>query len=334
MDRLGFFKQMLSSTVDAASSVMGLKRAAEEITEAVDDVMRGVQAEIGLYLPSVDAAMYDSSSGTLYEVAQMGYTTLEVGSYYDGKCYNMGAEKFKELVRREGLRISALRINKPYAKPTPSTASEDAGNEASEQTATAATDTKDRANEAGAEEAIISPSHSEWLTKAIATAKRLGCRYLTMANFPDEPIAEQTADYARYYNLIGAMCREREITLCIHPSWEALREQAEGSIFEQIWHKCDKALVKLSLDTLECKRAGVEIASLLEANKGAVATLHIHDYGIVGESGEIDFDKVIALAEECGTTSYYIEVSRCTLPPMKCLERSIYHVEALPSVKY
>ena len=322
MDRLGFFKQMLSSTMDAASSVMGLKKAAEEITEAVDDVMRGVQAEIGLYLPSVDAAMYDSASGTLYEVAQMGYNTLEVGSYYDGKCYNMGAEKFKEMVRREGLRISALSINKPYVKPA--------------ATAQADDDTT-KAKEEGAEsvgETIISSTHKEGLTKAIATAKRLGCSFLSMANFPDEPIAEQIADYARYYNLIGTMCRERGITLCIHPTWEAMRRQAEGSIFEQIWHKCDKELVQLSLDTQECKRADVEIKQLIEANKGAVATLHLHDSGIVGESGEIDFDKVIALAEECGTKSYYIEVSRCTLPPMNCLERSIYYVESLPSVKY
>lgn len=323
MDRLGFFKQMLSSTMDVASSVMGLKKAAEEITEAVDDVMRDVKAEIGLYLPSVDAAMYDSTSGTLYEVSQMGYTTLEAGSYYDGKCYNMGAEKFKEMVRREGMRISALRINKPYVKPAPTAQAEDDD---------AATTKAESAEPM--QEAIISSDHSEWLRKAIATAKRLGCSYLTMANFPDEPIAEQMADYARYYNLIGEMCREKGITLCIHPTWEAMREQAQGSIFEHIWQKCDKELVRLSLDTQECRRAEVDITQLIEANKGAVATLHLHDSGIVGESGEIDFDKVVALAEECGTKNYYIEVSRCTLPPMNCLERSIYYVESLPSVKY
>ena len=100
MDRLGFFKQMFSSTVEVANEVIGIKKAADEAVEAVEEVMRGIKADIGLYLPSLDAAMYDSTSGTLFEVSQRGYTTLEIGSYYDGKCYNVGAEKLKEMMRR------------------------------------------------------------------------------------------------------------------------------------------------------------------------------------------------------------------------------------------
>lgn len=323
MDRLGFFKQMLSAGVDAASSVMGLKRAADEVVEAVDEVMRGVKADIGLYLPSVDANMYDSASGTLYEVAQMGYTTLEAGSYYDGKCYNTGAEKLKEMTRRESLRISALRINKPYVKP-----------------ATPQRDTAEKQNsETAAEEQpttapLIDEAHQQWLEKAVATAKRLGCSYLTMANFPDEAIDSQIEEYAKYYNLIAQMCQQKGLQLCIHPTTESLRAQEKGSIFEQLWALCDKELIQLALDTLECNRAEVDTIAMLESNKQRVPMLHIHDYGIVGESGKIDFDKIIATGDSCGVKNIYIEVSRCTLPPMNCLERSIYYTESLPSVKY
>lgn len=317
MDRLGFFKQMLSVGVDAASSVMGLKKAADEVVEAVDEVMRSVKADIGLYLPSVDANMYDSASGTLYEVGQMGYTTLEVGSYYDGKCYNIGAEKLKEMMRNEKLKISALRINKPYVKPE---SISDEEQPSAEQQRT--------------EASLISDTHREWLEKAVATAKRLGCSYLTMANFPDEAIDSQIEEYAKYYNLIAQMCDQKGLRLCIHPTTESLRAQEKGSIFEQMWALCDEKLTNLALDTLECNRAEIDTIAMLESNKQRVPMLHIHDYSIVGESGKIDFDKIIATGDSCGVKNIYIEVSRCTLPPMNCLERSIYYTESLPSVKY
>lgn len=346
MDRLGFFKQMFSSTVEVANEVIGIKKAADEAVEAVEEVMRGIKADIGLYLPSLDAAMYDSTSGTLFEVSQRGYTTLEIGSYYDGKCYNVGAEKLKEMMRREKLKISALRINKPYIKPEPQAPEQPTegaeGAEGAENTevkveseaATVAEANVATVADAEVKEPIISESHRAWLEKAIATAKRLGCSYLTMANFPDEPIVEQTERYAEYYNLIGEMCKAKGLMLAIHPTWLALRKQAEGSIFDLVWQKCDKELTSLALDTLECKRGEADIEQLLQENKGRVPVLHLHDYGIVGESEEIDFDKIIALGESCGVKNLYIEVSNFTLPPMNCIERSIYYVESLTSVKF
>lgn len=327
MDRLGFLKKSVSLAMDAANSVMGLKKATDEISEAVEDVFRGVKADIGLYLQSVDAAMYDSPSGTLYEISQMGYTTLEVGSYYDGKVYYAGAEKFKEMVRRDSLRVSALRINKPYQKPQPAEEAQPAEGEAP------AEEHQPAEGKAPADE-WLSAEHKEWLRKAVSTAKRLGCSYLTMANFPDEPIATQIEDYAKYYNLIGAMCQEKGLKLCLHPSKESLESLAEGSIFEQVMLKCDKDVVFVCADTLELHRAGVPYREFFERYKGRVPMLHIHDYGIVGESEKIDFDAVIASGESCGVEKIYIEVTNCTLPAMNCLERSIYKIESLASVKF
>jgi sugar phosphate isomerase/epimerase len=327
MDRLGFLKKSVSLAMDAANSVMGFKKATDEISEAVEDVFRGVKADIGLYLQSVDAAMYDSPSGTLYEISQMGYTTLEVGSYYDGKVYYAGAEKFKEMVRRDSLRVSALRINKPYQKPQPAEEPQPVEGEAPTE------EHQPTEGKAPADE-WLSAEHKEWLTKAVSTAKRLGSSYLTMANFPDEPIASQIEGYAKYYNLIGSMCKEKGLKLCLHPSKESLEKHPEGSIFERIMLQCDKDVVCVCADTLELHRAEVPYREFFEQYKGRVPMLHIHDYGIVGESEKIDFDAIIACGESCGVEKIYIEVTNCTLPAMNCLERSIYKIESLASVKF
>ena len=51
MDRLGFFKQGLSSLFDAASTVVGLKQAANSFVEVVDEALNNIKTDIGLHLP-------------------------------------------------------------------------------------------------------------------------------------------------------------------------------------------------------------------------------------------------------------------------------------------
>ena len=114
MDRLGFFKQGLSSMLDVASSIVGLKHAANSFVEVVDEALSNIKTDIGLHLPSLDAGMYDDPQGTLSEVAHIGYTMVEVGAYYGGKIHNMAPEEFKALVEKYGLKITSAHINHLY----------------------------------------------------------------------------------------------------------------------------------------------------------------------------------------------------------------------------
>lgn len=62
--------------------------------------------------------------------------------------------------------------------------------------------------------------------------------------------------------------------------------------------------------------------------------LHAHDYGVVGESGRIDFDLIIAEAVKRGAKDIFVEVRNYMLPPKNCVERSIYNLESLPSIRF
>lgn len=122
MDRLGFFKQGLSSMLDVASSIVGLKHAANSFVEVVDEALSNIKTDIGLHLPSLDAGMYDDPQGTLSEVAHIGYTMVEVGAYYGGKIHNMAPEEFKALVNKAGLKITSAHINHLHQSAEDSTA--------------------------------------------------------------------------------------------------------------------------------------------------------------------------------------------------------------------
>lgn len=389
MDRLGFFKQGLSSLFDAASTVVGLKQAANSFVEVVDEALSNIKTDIGLHLPSLDAGMYDDPEGTLSGVAQAGYSMIEVGSYCNGKVQDMTPERLKELAHKAGLKITSAHINRLHQSSEDSTSeafenSADAeaakraarwaamASGATEEGAAAEEVTKEgvkvertAAEEGAAEEVdgakdvavevgvvgvavkaeVVEDTttedteskpdpNDEWWCEALDIHKELGCRYIVMSRLPDYPTEEVVAEYATYFNRIGGLTAERGMQFCYHPRQQELKMADGKSIFEAIVANTDPEKVHFEIDTYEAVEAGVDVNELLKKLTKRVTLLHIHDYGIIGESQKIDFEKIIAEGIRTGVKDIFVEVRNFSLPPMNCIERSIYNVESLPSISY
>ena len=387
MDRLGFFKQGLSSLFEAASTVVGLKQAANSFVEVVDEALSNIKTDIGLHLPSLDAGMYDDPEGTLSGVAQAGYSMIEVGSYCNGKVQDMTPERLKELAHKAGLKITSAHINRLYQS------SEDSTSEAFENSADAeaakraarwaamasgatvegaivegateergiiekvAAEDADGAKDVAVEEGVVGVTENadgvedttaegadtteskpdpndEWWCEALDVHKELGCRYIVMSRLPDYPTEEVVAEYATYFNRIGELTAERGMQFCYHPRQQELKVTDGKSIFEAIVANTDPEKVHFEIDTYEAVEAGVDVNELLKRLTKRVTLLHIHDYGIIGESQKIDFEKIIAEGIRTGVKDIFVEVRNFSLPPINCIERSIYNVESLPSISY
>ena len=387
MDRLGFFKQGLSSLFDAASTVVGLKQAANSFVEVVDEALSNIKTDIGLHLPSLDAGMYDDPEGTLSGVAQAGYSMIEVGSYCNGKVQDMTPERLKELAHKAGLKITSAHINRLHQS------SEDSTTEAFENSADAeaakraarwaamasgaavegaavegateeggiieevAAEGTEGAKDVAVEEGVVEVTENaevvedttaegadtteskpdpndEWWCEALDVHKELGCRYIVMSRLPDYPTDEVVAEYATYFNRIGELAAERGMQFCYHPRQQELKVTDGKSIFEAIVANTDPEKVHFEIDTYEATEAEVDVEELLKRLTKRVTLLHIHDYGIVGESQKIDFEKIIAEGIRTGVKDIFVEVRNFSLPPMNCIERSIYNVESLPSISY
>lgn len=415
MDRLGFFKQGLSSMLDVAGSIVGLKHAVNSFTEVVDEALSNIKTDIGLHLPSLDAGMYDDPRGTLSEVANIGYTTLEIGSYYGGKIHNMAPEEFKALVEKYGLKITSAHINHLYegtddstlgaytnsadaeaakraarwaamnsgaiaegitaegatAEGTKAEGSKAEGSKAEESKAEEskaegtseriedAEDTKEEIKaenvaDAAADVAAENPEvaedtstaedddtdeakpdpNDEWWCEALDIHRNIGCKYIVTSRLPDYPTDEVVAQYATYFNRIGTLAAERGMQFCYHPQMQQLKAENGKSTFETIIANTDPEKVALEIDTYEAAEAGVDVVELLKRLSQRVALLHIRDYGVLGESTKIDFEKIIAEAIRTGVKDIFVEVRNFSLPPMNCIERSFYYVESLPSIRY
>ena len=322
MDRLGFFKHGLSSLLDVAQSIIGLKHAADSFTEAVDEALSNIKTDIGLHLPSLDAQMYQDPQGTICDIAEMGYTLLEVGAYTPGKAQDQSIARLKELADGAGLKIAGVHINKQYERPAP------------QENEPADTESQVTVKEPADQKAQPDPN-AEWWQKALDDAQALGCRYVTMARMPDYPTDEVIDEYIAYFNLIGELTAERKMQFCFHPRKAELQRGEDSlSIFDRIAAGCDPQKVAFQIDTYEATEAGIDILELLNTQGKRVALLHIHDYGIVGESGRIDLDSIIAKGVRTGVRDIMLEVSDYSMPPKNCVERSLQNVQNLPSVRF
>lgn len=331
MDRLGFFKHGFSALMDAASSVVGMKKAVESMSEAVDEALSNIKTDMCLHLPSLDAKMYEDARNTLSELAQMGYTTLEVGAYFGDTIHDQKVAVFNDMVHRAGLKVIAAHLNREYK---PEVQESEAENDGVER------ECIEGENADGVEAAVKEntkfTAEQKWWTEALDTVKGLGCRSVTMAKVPafaPQDVEQMATTYAAYFERIAALAAEREMKFCYHPSSAELKAYDGVSFFDLIAKKCDKKRVWFQIDTFEALEAGVDVISLLEQFRERVLSLHLHDRSVVCDSGDIDFDRVIKRGYECGVKDIIIEQRHFTLPPMNCVERSLQNVLSLASVR-
>lgn len=345
MDRLGFFKQGLSSVLDAASSIIGLKKAADSFVEVVDEALSNIKTDIGFHLPSIDSAIYAGGASVLENIAAIGYSTIEVGTYKNGKLHYKSPEELKELARKANIKITAAHLNhllteaeKEGAATSEGAAESEAGAKseaAMNEGATMNEGAEGSEADARSKEVAMSKEDNEWWLNAMAICKDLGCKYVTMSQFPENPDQATIARYAKYFNAIGQMATEQGMRFCFHPSQaELTKNENSASIFEILAEQTDNDKVWFEIDTFEATEAATDVCKLLKQQDKRILLLHLHDYGVAGDSGKIDFDTIIKEGIQRGVADIFIEVRDFHLPAMNCVERSYYYVDNLPSIRY
>lgn len=340
MDRLSFFKQGLSSVLEATSSLIGIKKAADSFTEAVNDALSEVRTNIGIHLPSLDNEMYAGAETTLDTIGQLGFTAIEVSAFYRGKVHLLPPAEFKALAKKAGLKITAA-----YLTKGPTLTPEERANYASSKAETEENVEQESRNTGDNENPTVEPTEinntkqvkdpdTEWWEEAIETYKQLGCKYLSLAYQPEGDSDKAIEDFVAYVSLIKAIATKEGMQLCFHPTTATLVPQNGVSALDKIAERCDAETLLLEIDTFEAEQAGIDARELMKHFGKRVALLHLHDEYNVGDSGRIDFDATIKEASRLGIENIYIEVHNFVQPPINCIEKSIYYVESLPSINY
>lgn len=321
--------------MDAASSIIGLKKAADSFVEVVDEALSNIKTDIGFHLPSIDSAIYAGGASVLGNLSAIGYSTIEVGTYKDGKLHYKTPEELKELARKANIKITAAHLNHlltevEKADDKSAENSDKSTGDAEESVVAESVEVKSTA-----EEFVMNEEDKKWWLNAMNICKDLGCKYVTMAQFPENPDQATIARYAKYFDAIGEMAKEQGLKFCFHPSQaELIKNDDSASIFEMLAEQSDKDKVWFEIDTFEATEAAIDVCELLKQHDKRVLLLHLHDYGVAGDSGRIDFDSIIKEGIKRGVADIFVEVRDFHLPAMNCVERSYYYVDTLPSIRY
>ncbi|QHW33046.1 sugar phosphate isomerase/epimerase [Paenibacillus rhizovicinus] len=151
-----------------------------------------------------------------------------------------------------------------------------------------------------------------------------GARYVAMSYRFDS--REAVLEAAKTFNSVGAACRERGIQFLYHNhDWEFQQFDGESAL-DILLGATDPQLVKLELDVYWAQKGGVDPVAYLRKLKGRCPLLHVKDmepgderfFAEVGE-GVLDFEAILAVAEEIGTEWLVVEQDACRRSPFESI---------------
>lgn len=123
----------------------------------------------------------------------------------------------------------------------------------------------------------IDAENVESSRKYLEFCQKTGARIMNI-QAPDrngKPGEEHLLKLSDTLNKIGAMAREYDVTLCLHPHFQMTVEQADEIDF--IAEHTDPELVKFCFDTAHTVLGGMDICQLLRKYKGRIGYIHLKD---------------------------------------------------------
>jgi sugar phosphate isomerase/epimerase len=252
--------------------------------------------EIGLQLYSLRADIKTQGiEKVLSEVAQMGYTQLELAGYKKGLVYGMAPLQFKKMTDKHGLEITSSHVVKKMS------------------------------NDPEADEAFWS--------MAIKTHAEMGVKYIIMPILPlknsypfkaDNPITMKDVEATcEYFTKIGEMANEAGLKFGFHNHAHEHKIKVEGKpIFDLMLEKLDPKYVVFQMDVYWVKEGGYDPVDYLKKYAGRFPLLHIKDEHGVGASGVTDFGPIFKAAYKQGMEAYYVEVEEYIGTPIEDVKQS------------
>jgi len=259
------------------------------------------QKNIGLQLYSFrDDIQKSGIEKVLDEVANIGYTRLEIAAYNDGLFYGYTPKAFKELAESKGLTIvgsSAVRYmtNNPQAD-------------------------------------------FEFWDKAIKAHVELGVKYLIMPappfNKKDTTSLEDVEKVCDYFNKIGAKATAAGLRFGFHNHNHEFIKTINGQpVYDIMLSKLDPKNVFMEMDVYWVQKAGYSPVEYMEKYKNRFPLLHIKDETAVGASGTIDFKSIFETAYNTGMETYFVEVEWYATTPFEDIKKSFDYLNNAPFVQ-
>jgi sugar phosphate isomerase/epimerase len=255
---------------------------------------------IGLQLYSLRDSMSSDPLKTIAEVGKMGYKTVELAGYNDGKFYGMTPAEIKAAVEQNGMTI----ISSHCGQPVP--------------------------------DSVRWDTVMAWWDNSIAAHKEAGVKYIVQPSM--DSIGYQSLAglqrYCDYFNAIGEKCLAQGIRFGYHNHSDEFKEVEGQVIYDYMLQHTDTAKVFFQIDLYWIQEGGANAVDYFTKYPGRFASYHVKDSLELGASGKMDFQKLFENAELAGMKYYIVEQEAFTTLPYEGVKQSYDFLNNAEFVKW
>ncbi|WP_080904457.1 sugar phosphate isomerase/epimerase [Parabacteroides sp. Marseille-P3160] len=279
-NRRNFLKA--ASLLTVGGLVSGKVNATTQTAEVVK-----AKKKIGLQIYSLGKELYEDLPGGLKKIKKMGYSTLELAGYGDGKINGIDMMEYKKMTEDAGLKIISSHVNPPIREYTKENKSQIA----------------------------------DYWKKTADDHAKLGVTYLIQPGQPSTRNTEEVAFVCEVFNEAGEIVKAAGLNFGYHNhdfefahvvpgGKEALfgRQQKGDKIYDLFLKQTDPSLVFFEMDVYWAVIGQQDPVEYLENYKDRIKVLHIKDRYVLGQSGMMNFGMIFKQFYANGRTDYFVEI--------------------------
>ena len=243
---------------------------------------------IGIQLWSVRGDMNEDPEGTLARLGEMGYSFIEAAGYSNGKFYGMEPEDFRDLVESKGMDFLSSHVM---------LAIEDLDHE----------------------------QVMEWWEQCIDAHSKAGVKYVVQAAMGGAAAQDMGVlnRYIRMFNNVGEMARDEGMILGFHNHAVEFETIDGVVILEHMIENTDPEYVFFQPDLYWFYKGGADPTEYFEKYPGRFEVWHVKDYAELGQSGEMDFDRIFTKDKTSGRKHIVVEVEQYNFEPLTSVSISL-----------
>jgi Xylose isomerase-like TIM barrel. len=285
----------------ASALTLGGLFAGKASSVSASPIMQATQAPskvIGLQIYSLGKELYEDVPGGLKKIGAMGYSTIELAGYKDGKINGVDMAEFKKMAEDAGLKITSTHVNPPVREYTAANKGEIA----------------------------------DFWKKAADDHAKIGVTYLIQPGQPSTRNVEEVARVCEVFNEAGQIAKAAGLSFGYHnhdmefarviPGGKEMvfgrrgfgREQPQGIevIYDAFIQRTDPSFVFFEMDVYWTVMGQNDPVAYMKKYADRIRVLHIKDKEVLGQSGMMNFENIFKQAYANGVKDYFVELEGIT----------------------
>ena len=242
---------------------------------------------LGLQIYSLGGELTKDVPAGMKKIKEIGYSTLELAGYNDGKISGMDMMEFTKIAEDNGLKITSSHVNPPTGTYTPENRQ----------------------------------SIMEFWKKTADDHAKLGVKYLVQPGQPSTRSVEEVGYVCDIFNEAGKVIKAAGIPFGYHNhdfefakvvpgGKEAVfgRHNKGDIIYDLFLKGTDPSLVFFEMDVYWTVIGQNDPVEYMKKYADRIKLLHIKDRAILGQSGFMNFEMIFKQANENKIKEFYVEL--------------------------